>query len=800
MNQYDDYKPYEEEYGETKDETENEFTEDKTNFYNDGEDKKPKLIIIVIGIIILLIILLIILFSCSKRSNANISTYLESVSIPNATISPSFDKKTLEYEVTSDKDSVIIRCNTESKKATVSGCNRQVFISEVCKKHTVKVMAKDSETKEYVFNLCKKNNEAPIIKEVAITPSNYTNSSVKITVKAESNTKLHSEAYSFDDGVTWQSSNEFKVEENKILKIKVRNEDGNETSTTKEITNIDKVIPKVIVDGSIKSGVTTTSNVELTAEVAPTNVVSGYKYQWYKDDKLIKNATKSTYLATTSGSYKVVVTTGSGNKATSNIYKVVKKVSPSTGNGKYILSITSVTGNPASWTSKNVTLTVKATASNGLHDNAYSFDGGKTFQKSNSKQFSSNQEVSIVIRDKKSNKTSYKVKITKIDTTKPVINIAGDRYTNSTITAATTPANTPSGYKYQWYKDNTIIKGATNKAYTPTVAGTYKVVIKTGAGLQTEYSNIKISNKPQATISLTSSVTSGKWTKSDVTLKAAVTNGKAEKYEWYKGSKLYKDCTTATCVLKTTQSETYKVRAVTSVGNTSFSTAVTVKIDKTAPTAPTIVLNPKTETSSNVTAKINNGTDANSGVKEVQYSYDKKTWKIYKGATATILKTTGAKTIYARTVDNVGNISSIEKKVALCDKDTVLVDRYSFGTDESGSWFKLVFAPKYSGLSGITKDKYEYAYWNPTKTTDTTNNQASKVTEKCGTAPPKNAKIRTTTSGKTIALYQKYNQQYCCFAVRPYRATEISQLNRWTVQWKFAYSTGYVNADSYNGS
>ena len=636
MNQKDEYKAYEEDYKDMSEKVidkDSEHENEKETFYNDGEDKKPKIVLMIIGIVVLLIILLIVLLACSNKEDTKVSTYLKTLTIPDTTITPTFDKKTFEYEVSSKKDSVIIRCEAENKKATVSGCNKQIHISEVCKKHIVKVKAKGAETQEYTLNLCKKNEDVPIIKEIKITPETYTNSSVKVIVEAESSINLHTKPYSFDEGKTWQESNEYEVTENQVLNIRVRNEEGNGTSETLEITNIDKTQPKVTVDGSVNSGTTTTSNVELTSEVNPTTTVSDYKYQWYKDNKKIEGATKSTYLATTTGNYKVTVTTGSGNAATSNTYKVVKKTS--SGGNSYTLTITSVSGNPSSWTKGNVTLKVNATTSNGLHDTAYSFDGGKTFQNSNTKQFTKNQEVNIVVRDKKNNKTTYKVKIT--------------------------------------------------------------------------------------------------------------------------------------------------------------------KIDKTAPNIPKITLSSTQESVNPVYATIQPGNDALSGVKGIEYSFDGDSWIKYTSQIL-VLNTTGVRIIYARTIDKVGNVSTTARAVAKCDKDQVVVGRETSNSDSNGVWFQLNFKQKYAGLTGITSQKYEYVYWNATKTTHTVNSEANLVGTKCGIVPPPDATIRITTNAKTIKLYQKYNNQYNCFAVRPYRPNEISGLNRWTVQWKLAVTKLSVNPNSYNGN
>ena len=45
----------------------------------------------------------------------------------------------------------------------------------------------------------------------------------------------------------------------------------------------------------------------------------------------------------------------------------------------------------------------------------------------------------------------------------------------------------------------------------------------------------------------------------------------------------------------------------------------------------------------------------------------------------------------------------------------------------------------------------------------------------------------------------RYQKQYYCFAVRPYRKTVDSNINRWTVQYKHAKTTGTVDSSNYNG-
>ena len=92
-------------------------------------------------------------------------------------------------------------------------------------------------------------------------------------------------------------------------------------------------------------------------------------------------------------------------------------------------NITRVTGNPDKWTNKDVTLTVNATDfKSGLADAAYSFDGGTTWQKENSKTYKSNKDgIAIKVKDKVGNISTYPViAITKIDKSKPECVWSGD--------------------------------------------------------------------------------------------------------------------------------------------------------------------------------------------------------------------------------------------------------------------------------------------------------------------------------------------------------------------------------------
>ena len=565
----------------------NEKEEEKTidnSLYTDGEDKKPKMVIIIASIVAILLVILVCVFAFSKLNKKSTNNYLTSISVTNGELEPEYNKEVLNYTVSASEDIVTIKCSSESSKATTNGCDKRIYLQDECVEHVITVTAQSKDVRKYTLNICKQSKDAPVIKDVKVTPTGYTNSQVKVEVVVESVNPLNQTAYSFDGGENYQESNTYIVTDNTTLQIRVRDEKNNESAIfTKEITNIDSTKPAVIIEGSVESGVSTTSNVTLTAIVTPDTTVSGYKYQWYRGSTKINGATKSTYSATTTGDYKVVVTTGSGNSVTFGLYKVnIKKSSSgsSTNDSKVVPVIKSVTGNPTSWTNKNVTLKVNATAVNGLHDTAYSFDGGKTYQKSNSKEFSSNQKGTIVVRDKKGNKTAYSFNIFKIDKTVPKASIEGNTTLGSTLKAVVSPSTTPSGYKYQWYKSDTAISGATKNTYTPTSTGTYKVKVTTGAGNTVVSKTVSIVPAVKPTITLTGSVGSGTWTNKSVTLTAKVNNGTATKYVWYRGTSQISSGTSNT--YSASVSGTYKVVATTSSGEIT-SSSYKVNIDTVTP-------------------------------------------------------------------------------------------------------------------------------------------------------------------------------------------------------------------------
>ncbi|WP_440119217.1 fibronectin type III domain-containing protein [Paenibacillus sp. QZ-Y1] len=109
------------------------------------------------------------------------------------------------------------------------------------------------------------------------------------------------------------------------------------------------------------------------------------------------------------------------------------------------------------------------------------------------------------------------------------------------------------------------------------------------------------------------------------------------------------------------------VRSIDTFGNTGQETAVTTRIDRTAPTPPVISLNPPGWTKAGVTVTLTNGMDEASGIGLTQYKLGSEgEWINYEAPFT--LDTEGITEIYARSVDRATNVSASTSATARMDK------------------------------------------------------------------------------------------------------------------------------------
>lgn len=165
--------------------------------------------------------------------------------------------------------------------------------------------------------------------------------------------------------------------------------------------------------------------------------------------------------------------------------------------------ILDIKGNPTDWTNQKVTLTINAVdegkvcSSNqgvtwegrGLEKQAYSFDGGQTWQESNQKTFTENNSIKVQVRDVAGNIQENTVDITKIDRTPPTITISPNganvsQKQNVTITVEDiggSGLSSNNSYQYQLGTSRTEVPTETWQNYT---SGTEFTI---GQGLTGDY-------------------------------------------------------------------------------------------------------------------------------------------------------------------------------------------------------------------------------------------------------------------------------------------------------------------------
>ncbi len=235
----------------------------------------------------------------------------------------------------------------------------------------------------------------------ASVASTSTSASTKVTVTAsDALSGLHSTPYSFDGGSTWQESNTKIVTSTTTLSIKVRDKAGN----IKTLSHTPSATLPITITPSITEW--TNKNVRLT--------VTGTGISQYKFDS---GSYSTTNYKDYSGNTTASITVKDSNSKTKTVtYKItnIDKTNP-------VISDVSLSG--TEWTDQDVSIIVTASdALSGLHSTAYSFDGGKTWQASNTLTVSENGTYNVVVRDKATNKTTWSdtINIDYIDKIYPV--------------------------------------------------------------------------------------------------------------------------------------------------------------------------------------------------------------------------------------------------------------------------------------------------------------------------------------------------------------------------------------------
>lgn len=250
---------------------------------------------------------------------------------------------------------------------------------------------------------------------------------------------------------------------------------------------------------------------------------------------------------------------------------------------------------------------------------------------------------------------------------------------------------------------------------------------------------------------------------------------------------------TRTCYKYTKANIKYTLTIIDNAGNKNTCEATPKSNTSSTPAKenlakPIINLSPAPKTTSDITFTLTNPNSTGT----LYYSFDKTNWVKYPHGDILLINWTGSRKVYAYVKGTTTN-SEISEATGYCNKDGVSVSPNAL----EGTYFTLKFTLP-NNPSGVTNGKYEYIYWGAVATNDTENKQSSQ-TNKCNLTKDLINKRKTITTPTTEKLYMKYQRQYYCFAVRPYRNKEITEINRWTIQRKHAKTVGTINSSNYNG-
>lgn len=407
---------------------------DSTTYNSSNDDeksKRPIIFTIIIIIVILLILGILGFFGYKYLFSKTNSSDIDSIIVEGGSLNPVFSIDNEEYTVESLNESIKLICTYKGKKVNNEGCNKSIVLNN----NSPITQVIKSNKKEYKFNIVQINSDSPIINNVSGNDAKDWTKKVTLTVDATFKKEKNKESYSFDGGKTFQESNTKEITSSGDVLIVVRDSENNMSSIyTEKVEMVDSTAPTFDVSISNKiatisvkdseSGVTNLmvtessdepsnfTSIDLTKEtiIRYTAIKDGVFYAWAKDKAGNIRSEKFT-IGNATNSSKTPNNNSNGNNNNNNNNQI-----PSISE---TITITGVKTNTSSWTnSVVVTINAKSNKSGTL---IYSFDGGKTYQNSNSKTFNSNMDVVAVVKNNSTGKISNSVvkKISNIDVTPP---------------------------------------------------------------------------------------------------------------------------------------------------------------------------------------------------------------------------------------------------------------------------------------------------------------------------------------------------------------------------------------------
>lgn len=366
-----------------------------------------------------------------------------------------------------------------SDAVSISGTSKTIT-KTYSKNQTISLTVKDAAGNSYTTtkDITNIDKTKPSV-TITLSPTSWTNGNVTATIKMTDNVGLKS--YSLDGAAAVSISGTSKTitksyAANATINITVTDTAGNSVSASKSFANIDKTKPSATITLSPASW----TNGNVTATIKMTDNAALDNYVLDGASAVTISGTSKTITKTYSENQKISLTV---TDAAGNTYSITKDIN----NIDKTKPSATITLDTDTWTS-NVTATIKMT------DNAaiaqYTIDGTTTIldadgsecitSKTITKNYSSNQTISLTVTDAAGNPYSVTKVISNIDDVLPLAEIAINPtdWTSGDVEAMITLSDNVALKSYKLGNEDEVITDGTTKTISKTYSENDTIIVE----------------------------------------------------------------------------------------------------------------------------------------------------------------------------------------------------------------------------------------------------------------------------------------------------------------------------------
>jgi PKD repeat protein len=307
--------------------------------------------------------------------------------------------------------------------------------------------------------------------------------------------------------------------------------------------------------------------IQCTADTLTANTTGAISYQWQLNSSDISGATGTTYIATASGDYTVVVSSSDGCTSTSAVYSITVNAAPTV----------SIVGVNYACFGNSQTLTASATAGSGVITGYQWQESNVDIPGETNGTYSANAAGSYSVIVYNSNGCSTTSALYNFSiANNPTVSVTGNASIcsgNSTVLTANATAGSGSIIGYQWQESNIDILGETDSTYTVTAVGSYVVIVTNSYGCTAASTPVVVTTAAAPVVNITGNapICPG-----DSVLLTASSTDVIITYQWQLNSGNISGATDSTYYASAAGD--YTVVVTNSAGCTGTATTVTVTI------------------------------------------------------------------------------------------------------------------------------------------------------------------------------------------------------------------------------